>query len=306
MRSTVLGLSGLLCACGSNQEIDQGLRDSDADADPEASGTTSRASEPTNSQANSGPSATDEDSKTDTSDTTTKEDPEQLLATLLDNYCEAGSVSCYMMDELDNKLLVDQGELNLPINPQDSKLVAPDLQSYLFDSALQLVRGYRPESIETFTLPKDGIIGFDLWLKPNSTSTQTRWNAFALDGFLSLQTLEAGMVACKYNVGLSPTFPAIPKPEVIRAPVSFPKDEFVHLACSFDGNNVSLWINGVENRGPKHDRVILPENSRYLLNWSSALQVPFDGQMGPVRVWHDLSAMREQIRRLHQLLFIVD
>lgn len=300
----------MLSACASNQEFDQGLPDTETGQDNKEldASTGDDEGDATEPEADSDGAPEPEPAGTDPQDDIP--DPQELRRLLdehLASYCDLGSVSCYRMDELENQLLIDQGSIGLSINPQDSKLVNPDLDAYPFETALQIVQGYlRPQGLKTFTLPDQGIIGFDLWLKPNSASLQTRWNAFALDGFLSIQTISDGVIACKYNVGISPTFPTLPKPELVEAIVEFPKHEFVHVGCSYDGNNVSVWVNGVENKGPKHNRVILPETSRYLLNWSSAFQTPFDGQVGPVRVWHDIPTMRAQVRRLHQLLSVVD
>lgn len=307
-RALVAGICTGFSACASKQQFDQGLTESDTGAD------TSSVQGPSNtapgSVQDSGGSAVHEIDATkgltgDQAVPTAELSLEERLQEILTNYCDAGPVSCYLMDKTENKLLLDRGPADLSINPQDSKIVDPGLSSYLFDSALQVVRGERPESLKTFTLPEHGIVGFDVWIKPNSTSTNTRWNAIALDGFLSIQTLGPEILACKYNVGLSPTFPLIPKVETLQAKIEFPKDEFVHVGCAYDGSNVSLWINGVEHQGPKHDRVLLPETSRYLLNWSSAFQTPFDGQLGPLRVWHDIPTMRARLRGLHQLLSVM-
>lgn len=300
----VLGFVAHLSACAADRNFDQGKESSTTS--PTQEDEVGTASEP---KLGSGAQGTTDASQGDlsTQDQATPPsgpDPKKLLQEHLASYCDSGSVSCFMMDELDNQLLVDQGQAKLPINPHDSKLVVPNLDSYLFDSALQVVLGERPESIKTFKLPENGIIGFDVWLKPNRTSSTTRWNAVAMDGFLSIQTVAPNTLACKYNVGLSNSFPLIPKPELIKASVEFPENDFVHVGCAWDGSNVSLWLDGVEFKGPKHDRVILPTSSRYLLNWKSAFQTPFDGLLGPLRVWHDIPTMRSQLRSLHHLLAI--
>lgn len=308
----MLGLCGLLSACASERVFELGLRDSESGAsDASIPGSSTDSDEvDTGGRQDDSSQGQESSGQSDASDSQerppAKKSPKKQLEDLLKAYCNAGSTSCFMMDELDNKLLVDRGDGDLPIDPQDSKIVEPNLQSYLFDRAIQVVQGKRPESIERFTMPKLGIIGFDVWVKPNSTSKITRWNAVALDGFLSLQTLSSDVVACKYNVSAAPYLPLIPKPEVLRAAVKFPKDRFVHVACAYDGNNVSLWIDGVEYKGPRHSRVLLPKSSKYLLNWDSALQIPYDGQLGPLRIWQDIPAMREQIRTLHQLLASLD
>lgn len=312
-RGLNLGLCGLLSSCATDHEFEQGLRDSETG---QGDDTSQESNDDDDTKVQSGQSDNkdtstkkDEDQHDDSSseqEPPAKPDPKAQLAELIENYCDLGSTSCYLMDEIENELLPDKGEADLSINPKDSKIVDPNLSSYPFKKALQLVRGGQPESMKRFTLPERGIMGFDVWIKPNSTGTQTRWNAVAIDGFLSLQTLGPDRMACTYKVGLSPTLPLIPKAEVLKAAIEFPKDKFVHVACAYDGNNVSLWINGVENKGPRHDRVILPETSRYLLNWSSALQTPFDGQMGPFRIWHDIPTMSKEIRKLHQLLAVRD
>lgn len=296
------------CASDSNFDIGDSETETETETKSDVADEDSQTNAPKQS-ATTGPNETQkqpEDSTTQPAPPPSKQELRVTLDKRLDSYCQAGSVSCFLMNKMDEGLLSDVNNTKLQIHPQKSEIVSPDLSSYLFESALQVVPGTRPQSLETFTLPERGIIGFDVWIRPNSADTNPRWNAIALDGFLSLQTVDPNILACKYNVGLSPTFPWIPKPELLKVPVSFPKDKFVHVACAYDGSNVSLWVNGTEHKGPRHSRVILPTSSRYLLNWSSVAQTPFDGQLGPLRFWHDIETMRQELRNFHQILSAID
>lgn len=310
-----LGLGMLVSSCVLDREFEQGLDESQSgQKNNEVEVTSQESDDPADQMVTgahdqaevqpSGQSPTSPD-QSPQNNLPTAQDFRKTLAEMLQNYCEAGSVSCYLMNEIDQGILEDHGSSELQIESKKCEVVSPKLSSYLFGSALQVVPGKdvdRPESIEVFQLPETGIIGFDVWLKPNADNPTPRWNAVALDGFLSLQTVDSNVLACKYNVAINPTFFFIPRPELLKVTVEFPKDEFVHVACAYDGTNVSLWVNGTEYKGPRHDRVIIPDASRYLLHWSSLNQTPFDGQLGPLRFWHDIPAMREEIQKFHQVL----
>lgn len=240
-----------------------------------------------------------------TSTSSTALSAQDKLRRLLAEYCNTGALSCFMMDSIEDGKMRDRGRLGLDIHTEKSTVVATQAKRYPFSFALQLHEDPRPQSDKEVPLPKNGIVGFDVWIKPNSPGN-TGWNAVGLEGFLSLRKIAPGYIECAYNVGLSGDLPTIPRPVSLSVPFDFPPDRFVHVGCALHGQNVSMWIDGIEHLGPQRNRLLLPKSSSYLLNWKSAFESPFTGQLGPMRVWHDTELMTSEIRRLHLLLPTID
>lgn len=217
----------------------------------------------------------------------TESDP---AAKLVRSYCGRGSIACYPMISVEGDRFEDYGPSRRHILAAGLSTVDANHLSYPFPRVVDAGPQGSYKTSEGYPVPDNGIIGFDVWLRPIRSDSRN-WNAFAIDKYISLLRIDSGKLRCAFEAS---SLSKITETEF--EPVA---GELYHIACAFDGTKKLMWLNGklVDSSGTG-----LPSNwvspTPYIFGWKSLLENPFDGHIGAIRVWDNIQALEQDITRI--------
>lgn len=226
------------------------------------------------------PSSTAESTSTETVDP---------KAQAIAEYCSKGSVACYPMQSVEDGILRDYGPHKRHIKLSNAKTVEATHEVYALDTAVKMP-GTSFRSDEEYSVPASGIIGFDVWLRPADVSA-IDWRVFALGSNIALERRSTSTaMKCTFNEKLilpRATYAYDPKP-----------GELYHMACALSKEDRIVWVNGwIDSKGTLRPSST-PTKADYVFGDPTGKSSPFNGDVGAIRVWEDVEAMRAEIARL--------
>lgn len=270
---------------------DQTGEDSQSSTRSEAQGSsvessTQKTSSTENTSSTSNPASTT--SSTDTTSTTAA----------IPAYCGTGPDLCYLIEDnpstsiLPNERASSHGlSITAGAFEESSDRPAKGTRGITL-----LQDGAAAVSSDTWQPPKEGF-AFDLFVKMVNGGSYPR-AIFGIKGRLILERVSGGGLVCSYNTDPNGT---LYQPSGAWSTPTI--GEWVHVICVYDGESVSIWLNGtspfkqtpisssVQFLGPKVPIQIGGDMSSPE-GVVSGSHTPFRGSISGIRIWSDLNALQ--------------
>lgn len=79
----------------------------------------------------------------------------------------------------------------------------------------------------------------------------------------------------------------------------FDDGKFHHIVCAFDGTKKYMWVDGDIDSKSSFIPTRFPSESAYKFGWNNGTDKPFEGDIGAIRVWHDIGKLKAALREMH-------
>lgn len=247
---------------------------------------TSKEIEQTGTTAESSPTTASSTSSTDQPANTSSEDTNEAAARA---YCQKGSIACYPMFSVDGDRFKDHNASALHMPASGLSIVDAKRSHYPFTQVVNAAPQGQYRSSASYKIPSSGSAGFDLWLRPTRPDSKN-WTAFAIDNYISLIRLSDGDLRCAFEGSSLIKF--------MDRPFTAKEGELHHIACAFDGASKQMWVDGNAATSTNAIPNKWPTSAQFIFGWKSAVENPFDGHIGAIRVWDNIQAMESTLEQM--------